>query len=70
MKNFDIQIADDCIQIKNMIKFLLLSIQSDKNTKLTDITNFLERVDILLADLCQKLKNKKLSKFIKYPNNI
>lgn len=56
MKNFDIQIADDCIQIKNMIKFLLLSIQSDKNTKLTDITNFLERVDILLADLCQKVE--------------
>lgn len=56
MKNFDTQIADDCIQIKNMIKFLLLSIQSDKNTKLTDITSFLERVDTLLADLCQKFE--------------
>lgn len=56
MKNFNTQIADDCTQIKNMVKFLLLSIKSDENINLTDVANFLERVEVLLSELCHKLE--------------
>lgn len=56
MKNFNTQIANDCTQIKNMVKFLLLSIKSDKNINLTDVANFLERVEVLLSELCHKLE--------------
>lgn len=56
MKDFDTEDVNICLQIRNMIKFLLLSIKSDKNITLTDIANFLERVDFLITKLCTKFE--------------
>lgn len=57
MEKFDNEISDFCIQAKNMIKFLMLSIKSGEEVSLPDIANFLERVDFLMTKICESLKD-------------
>jgi len=56
MKNIDNEISDSCIQVRNMIKFLLLSIKSGEEVSLPDIAKFLERVYFLIDNVCSKIK--------------
>lgn len=45
-----------CWQLKNMFKFLLMSIKSDNKLTLKDICEFLERMDFLMSKVCEKLE--------------
>lgn len=45
-----------CRQLKNMFKFLLVSIKSDNKLTPKDICEFLERMDFLMSKICEKLE--------------
>ncbi len=43
-------------QLKNMTKFLLLSIEKDKNILISDVYDFLERMDIIANKMYNEIK--------------
>lgn len=50
------EIAEQCIQLRNMIKFLNLSLSSDETISKQDVCDFLSKMSFISDKICKSIK--------------
>lgn len=53
------EIAELCIQLRNMIKFLNLSLDSEETISKQDVSDFLSKMSFISDKICKSIKTDK-----------